>query len=269
MLDLPFIQTIETIQDEPALDIALPQVFVQPTLDTLRRGRLRHLEWLVAQMYQRSAPVPASSNGSSGHVILGQDYQAIVNEFQPLFTWGLACWDYLLTTEGCRFVRRRDSEKVCCRGNYRAVTDKDFSRLLHRIFRACIIEFAQTATDQPLSEYLRATFWPAIVTAYRQLDEPEDPRQRRLTAYSYLRCTPYTFLNRFHESLVTEAVNGLPRAENRAITGYFFNFYTLEATADGMQLSAGAIEELLRRGLTALWLQDRLVSGLLRQMERY
>ena len=112
------------VQDEPALEIALPQVFDQPSLATLQRGKLPNVEALVARLY-RSMP----SNPQGG---LGPDYQELVAEFQPLFTWAIACWDYLLSTEGCRFVLRNGEQKNGARGDYRVITDKDYSRMVDR-----------------------------------------------------------------------------------------------------------------------------------------
>ena len=46
-------------------------------------------------------------------------------------------------------------------------------------------------------------------------------------------------------------------------------FFTLDAAAHTMDLSLGATEDLLRRGLLPLLRDDRLVYCLLRQIERY
>ena len=258
------LEALPQIQEEPALEIALPQVFTQPVLTTLRRGKLPHVEWLVARLSRAST----EQHGTNGHG-LGPDYQALVNEFQPLFTWAIACWDYLLSTEGCRFVLRSGDEKSCCRGDYRAVTDTDYSRLVHRVFRHGVLDFAHTAVDRSLSAYLRTHFWDAVLHAYRQLDEPLDPRQRTLTPYSYLRCAPYQFLNSFHHDLVHRTLHQLPPREQQAIEWYFLRFFTREAAAQAMGLPQDEAEAVLRRGLTSLLVDDRLVYCLLRQIERY
>jgi hypothetical protein len=259
----------ECPQDEPVLDIALPQVFQQPRLTTLCRGKLSNLEWKVTHLYQEAARNHPVAMASNGIVPLGEEFQAIVNEFQPLLSWGAACWDYLLTIEGCRFVRRGEHERLYFRGDYRAVTDKDYSRLLHRVFRQCVLAFAQSPDHHVLSSYLRTNFWDSVVQAYRQLDQPADPRQRKLTAYSYLRCAPYQFLNRWHDELVRETVDRLPRAERYATVRYFLHFHTVQATAAALQLSGGAVVELLHRGLFSLASDARLAYCLLRQIERY
>lgn len=262
LLDLEPQEALVQAQEEPALDIAIPQVFSQPPLVALQRDKLPHVELLVARLYQAQAD-------SRGAATLGPDYQALVTEFQPLFAWATACWDYVLSTEGCRFVARHGEERLSSRGDYRAVTDRDYSRLVHRVFRTCVFAFAQTPVDQTLASYLRARFWEAVLGAYRALDEPADPRQRKLTAYSYLRCAPYQFLNRHHHELVHGVVRQLPREEQRALDLYFLQFFTLDAAAHTMELSLEAAEDLLRRGLLPLLRDARLVYCLLRQIERY
>ena len=287
------------VQEEPDLDIALPRVFTQPTLPWLQRGRLPHVELLVSRLYA----VHAEQNGAAA---LGPDYQALVTEFQPLFAWAIACWDYLLSTEGCRFLPRHDHERLTHRGEYRVVTDGDFSRLVHRAFRRCVFAFASQPAEaerpprsafrphpdgggytgypaklggrwprghqpaeQPLTSYLRAHFWDEVTQAYRVLEEPQDGRQRKLTPYSYLRCAPYQFLNRFHHELVASAVQVLPHHERQAIELYFLNFFTLEATAQAMSLPLASLEGILRGGLVTFLVGHRLVYCLLRQIERY
>lgn len=249
------------VQEEPALEIALPQVFVQPTLTATQRGKIPNVEALAAQVLRRSQEIPGGS--------LGQDYQLLVTEFQPLFTWAVASWDYLLSTEGCRFIPRSSEHRYGARGDYRAVNDKDFSRLIHGIFRTCVLEFAQNPQVPLLNQWLREWFWPLIVEAYRQLENPSDPRQRALTPYSYLRCVPYQFLNDFHHELVANTLQKLPSRECQAIDAYFLHFYTEPASAEALACSIDECLGLLRRGLLKLLLNSRLVYCLLRQIERY
>ena len=291
------------VQDEPALEIALPQVFTQPALATLRRGKLPHVEWLVARLYRVSVDANGSGAGDRAGTVLagdragkvrsgeevsaadglpteevpraaeraalGPDYQALVNEFQPLFTWGMACWDFLLSTEGCRFLPRHSNDKVCYRGDYRVVTDVDYSRLLHRVFRQCVLECARTSIEQSLTGHLRAHFWNAVLSAYRELENPPDPGQRTLTAYSYLRCVPYQFLNAYHHELVHRTLQALSSQERRIMDAYFLHFLKLEAAAQAVSLPLEQTSTTLRRGLLTLLLEHRLVYCLLRQIERY
>ncbi len=254
-------QDLIHVQDEPALEIALPQVFTQPPLSVIQRGKLPNVEALVAQIFRRHHANPGGA--------LGQEYQELVNEFQPLFTWATACWDYLLSTEGCRFIPRNPRQKLGMRGDYRAVTDKDYSRLVHDLFRDCVLEFAQTPQVPLLSQWLRERLWPLIHAAYCRLEDPPDPRQRILTPYSYLRCVPYEFLNEFHQDLVYGTVRKLPARQQQVIDAYFFHFYTAAATAAQLGCSDEDALLSLRQSLTRLLVQHRLVYCLLRQIERY
>ncbi len=251
------------VQDEPALEIALPQVFTQPELTGLQRGRLAGVETVAAQILQRQQAHPEGA--------LGPEYQDLVTEFQPFFAWTTACWDFLLSTEGCRFLPRRGEQKFGARGDYRVMTDKDYSRLVHAVFRQCILEFAAQHTHAgPLSQRLREQAWPRILETYRSLENPPDPRQRILTPYSYLRCVPYQFLNEFHQDLVYTAVRRLPARDAAAIGAYFFHFYTEAASAQ--EMGCALAEEFLaalRQGLVKLLIHERLVYCLLRQIERY
>ena len=255
-------QALVLVEDEPDLDIAMPQVFSQPPLTTLQRSKLPHVELLVARLQRLGAEAP-------GPKALGPDYQALVGEFQPLFAWAMASWDFLLTTEGCRFLLRNGDEKLYHRGNYRVFTDRDFSRLVHRIFRSCVFAFAQQAEAPSLGRYLRAHFWDIVVDAYRTLQEPPDPRQRPLTPYSYLRCIPYEFLNAFHRDLAARTLQTLPAQAQQAVQHYFLEFFTREATATHMGLPLDAVDATLHRGLVVLLVHERLVYCLLRQIERY
>ena len=259
---LPSSEEAMAIQEEPALEIAIPQVFTQPPLAAVQRGRLSNLPRWIEKFQQ----LHAQHNGTTA---LGAEYQVFVNEFQPLFTWSIACWDYLLSTEGCRFVLRGGDERSATRGDYRAVTDADYSRLVHRVFRQCVFAFVSSPETPAFGGYLRAHFWEAVRQAYRQLEEPGDARQRTLTPYSYLRCVPYQFLNEFHHDLVMQRLGRLPASDHDAISYYFLNFFTLPATADVLQLSVDTVEAVLRRGLVSLLVEDRLVYCLLRQIERY
>ena len=262
-LDLELSQNERTtyVQDEPALEIALPQVFVQPDLTALQRGKLPNVEALVAHIFRRHLADP---NGS-----LGPAYQELVTEFQPLFSWTIACWDYLLSTEGCRFLPRHGEVRLGARGDYRAMTDKDYSRMVHVLFRRCLLEFAQQPEAQSLSHWLRERLWPLILTTYQALENPPDPRQRTLTPYSYLRCIPYQFLNDFHHELVYTTAQRLPAMEWRAIDAYFLHFLTESASAEAAGCSVEEVAIWLRQGLTTLLIHDRLVYCLLRQIERY
>jgi hypothetical protein len=149
------------------------------------------------------------------------------------------------------------------------VTEKDYSRMVHALFRHCVFEFAQQPTVPTLSQWLRERLWPLIVEAYRQLENPPDRRQRTLTPYSYLRCVPYQFLNDFHHELVYSTVKRLDPTESRAIDAYFLHFFTDTASAETLECSVEDLTSRLRQGLIKLLVEERLVYCLLRQIERY
>ena len=254
-------QKLVYVQEEPAVEIALPQVFSQPLLTNLQRGRLANVEGFAAHIARHHQNDPEAA--------LGPDYQELVLEFQPLFAWAMACWDYLLSTEGCRFVPRGTNNRAGIRGDYRVITDKDYSRMVHAIFRRCVLEFSQEPTIPTLSQWMRQRFWPLVSESYRQLENPPDPRQRILTPYSYLRCIPYQFLNDVHQELVYRITKRLPQREYQAVEAYFFHFYTEAAAAESIHATAENLRALLRQGLTKLLINQRLVYCLLRQIERY
>ncbi len=254
-------QRLVYVQDEPALEIALPQVFDRPALAAFQRGKLANVEALAAHIARRQRASPDTP--------LGPDYQELVMEFQPLFTWAIACWDSLLSTEGCRFISRNNGNRYGIRGDYRVVTDKDYSRMVHGIFRRCVLEFDQEPMVPTLSQWLRGRFWPLVLEAYRQLEYPPDPRRRLLTPYSYLRCIPYQFLNDVHQELVYATTRRLPEREYQAIETYFFHFYTEQAAAAALNCRLEELATLLRQSLTKLLIRHRLVYCLLRQIERY
>ena len=261
-LDLESVDTeYVAVQDEPALELALPQVFVQPALTTVRRGKCSDVDALlttIAQHHQQHPDEP-----------LGEDYQALVTEFQPFFVWTTACWDYLLSTEGVRFLSRNGEHRVGIRGDYRVATEKDYSRLVHRTFRECLFAYAQHPRTQSFGQWLTEQFWPRLLEAYQQWQYPSDPRQRTLSPYSYLRCVPYQFLNDFHHTLVYSTVKTLPPVEQQAIDSYFFHFYTEQASAETMRYPHEQWLTVLRAGLLKLLINHRLVYCLLRQIERY
>ncbi len=241
------------VQAEPALELALPQVFVQPALTIVRRGKRSDVDTLLATIAQHHQQHPDEP--------LGEDYQALVTEFQPFFVWTTACWDYLLSTEGVRFLSRH--------GDHRVATDKDYSRLVHRTFRECLFTYAQHPRTQSFGQWLTEQFWPRLLEAYQQWQYPSDPRQRTLSPYSYLRCVPYQFLNDVHHTLVYSTVKTLPRLEWQAIDTYFFHFYTEQASAETMRCPLERWLPVLRQGLLKLLIDHRLVYCLLRQIERY
>src|SRR3989338_5427995 len=105
---------------------SLPGVYRQPDLEAVCRGEAdmeslsRH--WVRASLRRDVERAHAAR-------------QALEHECAPLLTWALNSWDFLLTTEGCRFLLRKPGEKWGARGDYRACEPPDYHRLVVHCFR--------------------------------------------------------------------------------------------------------------------------------------
>lgn len=238
--------------------IAMPRVYEQPRLMQVRRGRIANIEALIACVLRNSREGP-----------LGREMQQLSNEFSPLTAWANSCWDYLLTVEGCRFLPRHSSEKTVSRGDYRAFISKDFSRLVNQVLQDQILHFAREPHLEAFPVWIRNHFWPTIVDYYTQLNQPQDSNQRDLTGYSYLRCTPYRFLNPVHQNVVENAMKRLSLHERKAVSLYFFHFYSLSAIVEKLNKNPKTVRTLLLNGLSTLYMTNSLAYSLLRQIERY
>ncbi len=251
---------LRLVQHEPPLELDRPQCFRQPPAPPFLREHAA-----LAPLVRRALAAREAAQAPA----FGAAYGELVAAFRPGLDWAIACWDYLLSTEGCRFVPRDLSEKRCCRGDYRAVTERDFPRFVHRIFKQQLLAYAPAAHGPSFADHVRRTLWPAVAEGYRCLDQPSDPRQRRLTTLSYLRCTPYVFLNDYHDTLVRDAVNGLSAEDRAVIQHYHFRFHTPEATETALEWSTGEGETGVRAALARLRGRAELAYYLLRQIERY
>ena len=249
----------ELIAAEPSAP-SLPGVYTQRPQPRVHRGTLdvdlALRQWLRARL-------------RADAVAFHRAHQALEQECAPLLTWALESWDYLLTTEGCRFLLRKDGEKWGARGDYRAVEQSDFHRLIIHTFRRALVAFTDDATTVSFPAYLADTFWPTLRAAYRALSQPPDERQRLLTAYSYLRCVPYRFLNRHHQTLVERSVRALPSADHRIIELYYLRFFTETAAAQTQTLSLTTLHAYRLRALRHLARANILAWALLLQIERY
>ncbi len=243
------------LEDSP---IAMPQVYDQPKLVQVCQGRLRHTEAVIAQILRNSY-----------HGVKGAEMQQLSNEFAPLIQWAQSCWDYLLTVKGCRFVPRHSSDRLAIRGDYRAFLEKDFHKLINRVFQEQVLFFAQNPHLEDFHFWIRTQLWSKVVEEYCLLSKPQDDRQRHLTGYSYLRCVPYNFLNPLHNSIVNKALSKLPADEATCIRFYFMHFFTLEALAKNTGKAPQKLHMLLVSGLTHLWTDNPLAYSLIRQIERY
>ena len=210
---------------------------------------------------------PAYRNNDSGQ--FGKIYGALSAEFRADLQWVLSCWDYLLSSQGCRFLPRNNQEKLYCRGDYRLFTRSDFEGLVYRSFRECLVSFASRTQTLGFERFLRDTLWTRLSDSYLRLEEPADPNQRKLTAYSYLRCAPYQFLNRYHHERVTRTVHRLPFPLRQAVELYHLSFYREEAACNPMGLTLLEFKRKRWTALRAVARKDYLSFRLLRQIERY
>ena len=250
----------EAIPPIPDFDLEMPRVYKQPSPPPLRRAG-RSARKLLA------LAGPAYRNNDSGQ--FGKIYGALSAEFRADLQWTLSCWDYLLSTQGCRFLARNSQEKLYCRGDYRLFTRNDFEGLVYRSFRECLVSFASQPQTTGFERFLRDTLWTRLSDSYRRLEEPADPNQRKLTAYSYLRCAPYQFLNRYHHERVTRVVRRLPLPLRQTVELYHLSFYREEAACNQAGLTAPEFRRKRWTALKAIAGKDYLSFRLLRQIERY
>lgn len=251
---------LRLVQHEPPLELDRPQCFRQPPAPPFLTPGIA-----LAPLVRRALAARDAAQAPA----FGAAYGELVAAFRPGLDWAIACWDYLLSTEGCRFVPRDLSEKRYCRGDYRAVTERDFPRFVHRVFKHQLLAYEPAAHGPSFPDSVRRGLWPAVLDAYRRLDQPSDPRQRPLTALSYLRCTPYVFLNDHHDTLVRDAVKNLSAEDRAVIMEYHFRFHTLEAIEAALGVPAGEGAMRVRQVLFRLRERAALAYHLLRQIERY
>lgn len=240
--------------------LPLPGVYQQPARAAVCRGRidgeLLSRQWTRAWLRRDDARIRVVR-------------QQLEHECTPLLQWAHCSWDYLLTTEGCRFLARKPGEKWGARGDYRACEAPDYHRLVTDTFRACAERCVTEPTARPLIAYLADELWPAIRATYQALSQPTDARQRALTAYSYLRCVPYRFLNGYHDMLVRRVLRRLPTPSRRVIELYYLHFFTEDAVTAAMASNRSAVSAYKRQALRRLARADTLTCALLRQLERY
>jgi len=238
----------------------MPQVFRRPKAPLFTRGKAC-VSRLLTEVSQ--------TNRLSDPSAFGKIYGELFVEFQPAMEWALSCWEYLLSTQGCRFLPRSLDEKRYARGDYRAFTEKDFRLLVNRCFKECLIGYLEETPAIAFAEYLKSRFWSTIFKAYQEMEDPPDPNQRRLTGLSYLRCVPYQFLNTYHHERVTAMVQRLAFPEKQVVQLYTLRFYREEAVLGELEISRHAFWR--RRACALRWLSenDYLSFVLLTQIERY
>ena len=238
----------------------LPRVYVQPKKPQFYRGRAS------------IAPLVLSSQRALNRedfVGFGRTYSQLVNEFQPAIRWALSCWEYLLSTEGCKFILREIHERKWRRGDYRAFLESDYPQMIHHVFKNSLIDYFHQIKSLDFENYLLVHFWENVLHSYRDKDRPELPQQRKLTPYSYLRCSPYQFMNDHHHEKVMKLLCALADKERKAIEYYFLRFFTLDAAAQTLKLATPRFVALINATLKQLRGRDHLVFALLTQIERY
>ena len=251
---------VEPLPPIPDLEIEMPRVYQRPSPPPLLQAN-RSVRKLL------HAARDAQRNGEP--LEFGKIYGTLTGKFRSDLQWALSCWDYLLSTQGCRFLARSSQEKLYSRGDYRVFTRNDFEGLAYRTFRECLLNYLDGPVEIPFERFLRERLWPRISESYQDLEEPADRNQRKLTAYSYLRCVPYRFMNRYHHERVYRAVRRLPFRQKQAVHFYHLSFYREETAAT--QAKADSLEFRRNRwtALRAIAREDYLSFRLLRQIERY
>ncbi|MBI3322264.1 MAG: hypothetical protein HYZ94_01110 [Candidatus Omnitrophica bacterium] len=256
LLEYPFF--VE--EEAPLLDLSMPRVYRRPSQRFFRRNRAK-LSSLLLRLEQAHTAGDAPG--------FGKAYGELTSEFQPAIQWAHSCWEYLLSTRGCRFLARPEHEKQYCRGDYKVFTEPEFQSMVYRVFKELLAEWL-SGRDRPKFEgYLRESFWASVDQAYRSLEDPPDRNQRKLTGWSYLRCVPYEFLNPYHHERVYGAVGRLPADLRSVVELYYFCFYREEAVVERAQISLYAFRRRRALALRRLAGADYLSSILLRQIERY
>ncbi|MCM8779096.1 MAG: hypothetical protein NC834_04875 [Candidatus Omnitrophica bacterium] len=250
----------DLLAEEPPLELDFPRVFVQPRLESCSQGK-KDIPRLLKKIEQSKK----ERNGET----FTEAYNELVVEFRPILNWAHSCWDYLLTTQGVRYLMRPEGEKLYCHGDYRAFTDRDFHRLIYKVFKECILDCAGKNNCKNFILYLKKNFWKRILEEYNKLENPPDPKQRKLTPYSYLRCVPYEFMNRYHQERVEGILKRLKCEEQEIVKLYFLNFYRIEEILRIKNLTPQAFQNFKKDILYKIACLDTLVYSLLLQIERY
>jgi hypothetical protein len=258
MMDVEMIESAQVFElKEPAQELERPRIFRQPRRPPFARGKAK-IDRLFALI---------RSTTSNGHGV--QAYEDLLEEYEPALRWALASWDFLLSTEGYRYLLRTPEERMHCHGDYRTFVERDFSRLVHRTFRRCVQEFTDDPRRGRFTRFLEQELWSRIRSGYGSLRYPHDPRQRLLTDYSYLRCTPYQFLNQYHQTIVTTTLAQIEPPDRQLLDLYFLRFFTDDAIAAALRTEPETIVAHRRHALTHVGRANHLTYALLQQIERY
>lgn len=250
-------------EEAPPPTIAMPRVYRRPAAPEFSR-RNRSIPSIPSILAKAKKAYQAADRPAFGIA-----YGELTVQFQPGIAWAFSCWEFLLSTEGCRFLPRSSDEKRFCRGDYRIFTEADFRRFVYRAFKDCLQEYLKEALPVTFDWYLKQAFWSTILKGYRSLEQPADPRERVLTPYSYLRCSPYQFMNGTHQERVYSTVGKLFPLHRQVVDLYYLRFYRQEAVASTIRISPIAFRRRQLQALRTLATADPLTYVLLTQIERY
>lgn len=238
-------------------ELEFSPVFSQPKLKKVREGKYKPESLIKWAKYCLKRNDREEFN---------RVYNELLQEYKPLLEWAYACWDYLLTTQGFRYLPRKGLQKYFCHGDYRALTIRDYKKLVNKCFKELVLTYSPNGS---LTKYLKARLWNKVVREYDKLKYPQNAKERLLTNYSYLRCIPYKFFNRYHQKRVEEALSKLDADELEIIDLYFFHFYREEVCAGEKKISLEDFLKLKEKILQKLKDIDLLSYALLKQIERY
>ncbi len=262
------IKTIDTspapsilILDESPPPIEFAYVYRRPKTKRLRRGRLQDIDRAVIRAYTHW--VEKDGAGFSAH------FNRLTSEFLPALLWAESCKDFLNTTVGIRFLPRDSHERPFHRSEYRPFTERDYRRLIHSSFKQLMLAYGHRRPSSSFSTHVRRLLWRQISRNYRNLEHPSDPRQRTLTPYSYLRCTPYTFFNPYHQQRAEQALARLAPTNRIILEQYFFGFLSASQAGLAVNLSLQAFLSRRKQALGHLRKHDTLMHHLFLQIERY
>ncbi len=103
----------------------------------------------------------------------GKNYNILLQEYKPIIDWAFLSWDYLLSTQGFRYLRRLGLDLYYSHGDYRAFTQSDYKKLLNRCFKNLLLTYTPNGS---FTEYLRTNFFKSVIKEYRRLRYPKDAK---------------------------------------------------------------------------------------------
>ena len=112
--------------EEELLETEEPQVWVQPPKPDFPKWDSKSSRLL--KQIQNS-----HQHGDNGS--FNEGYNLLASKFRYVLNWAMDSWDYLITTQGCRFILRSQDDQIFHRGNYRAFIKNDYQKLIHKIFK--------------------------------------------------------------------------------------------------------------------------------------